>query len=518
MAHATLLPIGTGKVLYWNTNYDLGGIAHAYMYDFVSDQFFPVSDPPGRGSNDYPNPNNIFCTGHALLPSGKLFLAGGHLNWVNPDAVWFQRGADKGIRYTNIYDPFAPGTADGSWQAGPDMVQGRWYPTNTPMADGSIVVLSGRDENSNWVSAPEVWRPDIGWNRLTGVLLRDDQSVYYPWSYMDPRPGHEGDVFVAGPSNYADNLYTLGSGYWKYIGPARDGGSSLYPNVREYGSSVMYRPGKILVAGGKLPSQDNGTVPTPFVEVVDLYQRNADNTDYAPVWRATNGMFHGRKHMNATMLPDGKVLVTGGTDGGCDYETDEVNHGVLEGEIWDPATENWTSAGRMQEARLYHSVALLLPDGRVLVGGGGEGGSCSQNANYANFPSHYTAEIYYPPYFYHGDRPVITAIAAPRFSNDGDPELWYNNSLTFTVNGNASDIQQVSLIRLPSVTHSFNQNQWFYQPPITNQSGNQVTIQITPRYEELPPGHYMLFALNGAGVPSSSWIVRVNDPNNPNHQ
>ena len=129
------------------------------------------------------------------------------------------------------------------------------------------------------------------------------------------------------------------------------------------------------------------------------------------------------------------------------------------------------------------------------------------------------AELYSPSYLFQpGPRPSITAVSAPSYGNDGDPEIGYNDQLSYTVDdANAGNIQQVSFIRLPSVTHSFNQNQWFYRPQIVAQNGNQVTIQTTYRYEELPPGHYMMFALNGKGVPSGAWIIRVRDPNNPWH-
>jgi hypothetical protein len=466
MVHAMVLPIGPGQVLFWNTNYNWDPnpdrIAHPYLWDPASNSFTPYSlDPPGQDP-----PNNLFCTGHALLPSGRVLVTGGHWGYFDPNSAWHNIGAGKGLAYTNIFDPFA---ANGpGWWTGflPSMSNRRWYPTNTPMGDGSTVTQSGTDENGDFIQIPERWGPDgTGggtWTALTGVGNYNG-IAYYPWVYQDPRLGHEKQVFVAGPSMYADDLDVIhqnpndpnypnnGPGYWLQTGPSRDSYPSPYPYIREYGSSVMYGPGQILVAGGRAPGLDDVGAPTNSAEIINLCGPNNLCGTYSdpPAWQQTGFMQNGRKHMNATMLPDGRVLVTGGTSGTCSQETDE-NYAVRDAEIWNPGTGQWTYAGTMQNARLYHSVALLLPDARVLVAGGGEGGSCTSQ----DFPVHMNAEIYSPSYLFQGGtRPVITGVTAPSYGNDGDPEVGYNDQLSFTVNINATDISQVSLVRLPAVTH-----------------------------------------------------------------
>jgi hypothetical protein len=531
MVQTTLLP--TGNVLFWKANYDGTTIAKAYVWNPGTPGSFTNIDPPAHGTE----PNNIFCAGHVVLPGGRVLIMGGQTHM----------GVPFGLSYTNIFDSSA-GTLGAwwTWDASTpqktlqDMSYGRWYPTSTVLADGSVLVQSGKDPNGNFVNTPERWIPNGsgggGWTALTGIPQSDNVDVYYPWVYVDERLGHEGQVFVAGPDFYSDDIdavhnnpYNGLPGYW--LGQVLDHVSppAGYGSVREYGSSVLYGPGRILVAGGE--SSAISAVPTPTAEVISLLDQN-------PSWRTTNSMNHARRHMNATVLPDGKVLVTGGTTANCANETDESN-AVLEGELWDPISEQRSSAGTMQEARLYHSIALLLPDATVLIAGGGQGGSCGSPAQ--NFNTHTTAQIYSPPYLQQpGTRPVIGGL----LNSYGANEFHYGQSLWFWLYGdpngvgNSDTIKQVSLVRLPSVTHCFNQNQWFrtylntndpryslYLDPNDNDPNaaiiyrhwtntNDLARQLPSRPEELPPGHYMLFAINTAGVPSVATIVRITDPNN----
>ena len=243
-------------------------------------------------------------------------------------------------------------------------------------------------------------------------------------------------------------------------------------------SAVMYRPDKIMKAGTWADPDFNGA---------HALQRGRPHrghrhgrADARPGarrlrWRS------GRAYQNLTLLPDGTVLASGGmsTSDGTD-----LSKAVLPAEIWNPDTETWTTVASLTNGREYHSTALLLPDGRVLMAGGGAlPGRATDQTN---------AEIYSPPYLFKGTRPTITlrtgAVRAAGSSFD-------------ITTPDAASITKVSLVRSPSVTHAFDQNQRFQFLNFTTGSG-KVTVQAPANANLAPPGDYMLFLLNGNGVPS----------------
>jgi hypothetical protein len=200
-------------------------------------------------------------------------------------------------------------------------------------------------------------------------------------------------------------------------------------------------------------------------------------------------MEYKRRQHNLTLLPDESVLATGGT-GAPGFNNSEGS--VFPAELWDPASQTWRTLAAGNEARLYHSEAVLLPDARVLVPGGGHpsGGGTD--------PDHFSAEIYSPPYLFQGPRPTITA--APATVRYGE---------TFAVSTpDGASTAKVTWIRLSSVTHAFNMNQRINRLSFAPVAGGlDVTAPPNPRV--CPPGHYLLFLVNGAGVPSVARVVRI---------
>jgi PKD repeat protein len=239
----------------------------------------------------------------------------------------------------------------------------------------------------------------------------------------------------------------------------------------------MYAPGKILIMGG-------GDPPTNSAETIDL--------NVGGGWRPTGSMQFRRRHLNATVLPDGRVLVVGGTQGtGFNDESQRV----LAAEVWDPSTGMWTTLASMQIGRQYHSSAVLLPDARILVAGGGRCAAC--------LTDHRDAELFSPPYLYGPDgspagRPVISSAAT---------SVGYGQSFAVST-PDAANITRVTWVRLPSTTHSFNQNQWFNELSFTAGSGG-LAVTAPPNAYQAPPGHYMLYILNGSGVPSVAKVVQL---------
>jgi hypothetical protein len=438
--HMHLLP--DGSVLAWGNfaTPPSDGRAQARVWDPTLAQ--PVFQ-------EVPNPYvDLYCSGHSFLADGRLLVTGGHL------------GDHIGSDVTTVFD-FRTRT----WSLGPRMKAARWYPTNTTLANGEVAVVSGTiDGQTNVNTLPEVWNSVSGWRPLTSAQLT---QPLYPWMHLAPN----GKIFDSGPGQTTRYLDTSGTGSWTTVAFTNFGNRHQYA-----GASVMYEPGKVLILGGSHP-------PTASAEVIDL---NAA----VPSWQYTNPMAHARRYPNATLLPDGKVLVTGGTSS----STIDILGPVFPAEMWDPATGAWTTLAAMSVRRMYHSTAVLLPDGRVLTAGGGGGLTGSGDTD------HYDAEYYSPPYLFRGARPTIGS--APASAGYG---------ATIAVGTpNAAAIAKVSLVAPSSTTHEFNQHQRYVPLAFSRTAdgtGLSVTVPSNPNLA--PPGYYMLFILNGAGVPSVAKMIRV---------
>ena len=237
----------------------------------------------------------------------------------------------------------------------------------------------------------------------------------FPRLHVEPKQGR---VFMSGPQQQSFILDTTGNGNW-IAGPVRDGA------LRDYAPSVMYESGKVLFIGGGL--DPNTLLPTNLAETIDLNLAN-------PKWQPTSPMHFARRQHNATILPDGTVLVTGGTQGlpgNQKWRWPSImsvrGAPVHQAELWDPVTGKWTIMAEEATDRCYHSIALLLPDGRVLSAGGGEyapGDPAHPNQPNPSGDSHIDAQLYSPPYLMKGPRPQILVSPA---------EITYGQSFDVTV-------------------------------------------------------------------------------------
>ena len=386
----------------------------------------------------------LFCSGHAFLPDGRLLVAGGHIS------------DEHGLPDANIFDPVS-----GVWTSVAPMSRGRWYPTSTTLDDGQVLTLAGRDETSTEVEIPEVWTGSA-WRTLTGV---SQPLPYYPRAFVAPN----GRVFYAGELQQSAYLDPRGEGHWTAVSASNYG-------RRDYGSAAMYRPGHVLILGGSDPPDG---APTRTAEVIDL-------TQSAPTWRFTAPMTHARRQFNATLLPDGSVLATGGTSAAG---FSDPAGAVRAAEVWDPATEAWSVLASNQVTRVYHSTTLLLPDGRVLHTGSGDG---------PGLPRELNAEIFSPPYLFRGGRPSI----------DSAPGAVAYGQQFFLATPDAHRVVRATLVRLGSVTHGFDQNQRFLELSFQRAAGG-LTVTAPASGRLAPPGHYLMFIINENGVPSPGRMVRI---------
>ncbi len=430
--HTHLLP--TGKVMIWPGDAGVSGNDPRLWNPF--DQSVLLLAKPGL---------DLFCSGHSFLSDGTLFVAGGHIQ------------NSVGLSQASRYDP-----ATDSWTFFPNMNAGRWYPTTTVLGNGDILVVSGDVDTSVGLNTlPQVLQlsaPTPTWRNLTNAQLGVE---LYPPMLLAPN----GKVFNPGPSSTTRYLDTSGTGVWSVVAE-RVGG------WRSTGSAVMYDSGKVLIMGG-------GDPPTNTAEVIDL-------NSPAPTWRQVGSMQFARRHLNATLLPDGQVLVSGGTSAAG---FSEPSGAVYAAELWNPSTEAWTTLAGGSIPRLYHSAALLLLDGRVMLTGGN------------GYPD---TEIYSPPYLYKGVRPAI--MSAPS-------RVAYGQSF-FVAAPDSATISKVTLLRLSSVTHSFNQSQYISTPSFSRTTGG-LNITAPANGNVAPPGPYMLHIVNDSGVPSIAKVLLLGPAQQP---
>jgi hypothetical protein len=474
--HAHLLP--TGKVLFWGRrdqpedSLDVNSCT-PHIWD-PSTGAVTQTDPP-KDSHDATI--NLFCSGHTFLSDGRLLVVGGHLH------------DSEGLQQSCVYDPVAD-----TWTPSAEMNHGRWYPSALTLSTGAVLVLSGsyhvdvedpvQKTKTPINNVPQVWT-DGEWGDVPGL---PDHSSFdlYPRVHVQP----SGAVLMTGGLTATWSLQLNGGTETWSTNTARQN------TRRDYACSVLYDVDKIIYIGGG--NDADVMTPTPNTEKLDL--------SHDPIgWHPGAPMHFARRQHNATILPDGTILVTGGTRGsggtpGATPGFNDLTNGqpVHTAELWDPK-DAWTELAAESVDRCYHSTAVLLPDATVLSAGGGE--YRPTNGPDPNLPedSHRDAQIFSPPYlFIDSPRPEITAAPASI-----DHATMFHLSTP-----QASDIAHVTLLRLSSVTHSFNSNQRinFLDFEV---AGNTLKVTSPPTVEVCPPGHYMLFIISAAGVPSVAKVLHV---------
>jgi hypothetical protein len=419
--HLTLM--SNGRVLSW------GHAGDPHVWNPATGTFTMVAEPA-----------ELFCAGHSLTTDGRVVLAGGHIS------------DDHGLPDMTI---FSPGSQ--SWSQTTPMQRGRWYPTNTTLGNGEVVIIAGRDEAGITVTIPEIWSPSGAIRQLTTAAR---SFPYYPRMFLAPN----GKLFYAGENQQTRWLKVSGTGAWS-------GGPNRLYGTRDYGAAVMYDDGKVLYVGGGRT--------TNTAETIDLNKTS-------PTWSWTGSMAYPRRHHNAVILPTGEVLVVGGLSG---TGFNDVSTAVHPAEIWSPTTGLWSTLASNTVNRGYHTSAVLLPDARVLLTGSGDG---------AGAPSERNAEIFSPPYLFSGSRPTISSRPS---------RIAYGN--TFRIGtAEAASIARVTLVRLGSTTHAFDMNQRFQQLSFTADATG-LTVTAPAIRARAPQGHYLLFIVNGNGVPSVGKIVQL---------
>jgi hypothetical protein len=411
---------------------------------------------------------DLFCNGMAALPDGRFLVVGGSAAVAPP----------YGEFRATVFDP-----ATEKFTQVQSMAHGRWYATVTELSDGGLMTFSGLTEEG-YTGQPQEDTRGVHNQNVEIYHVGTGWSPEYEAPWVPPLYPHlhllpNGNVFYSGET-INSNIFNPFNQTWTL-----NVAQTIYPNGRIGGSSILlplrpesgYVP-KVMILGGDHTA-------TATTEVIDL-------SAATPAWRMLPPMSLPRTRMNAVLLPTGKVLALGGSS-----IDEDPNTASLAADLFDPVTESWASAGVATYPRLYHSCGLLLPDATVWVVG-----SNPKKGTYDN-----NIEVYSPAYLYTVDingniipavRPTITSVPA---------EIGYGGSFAITT-PDSSTIASAVLVRPGSPSHGFDFEQRLVGLSFTLKGGT-LTATSPPNGSIAPPGYYMLFLINQAGVPSLAKFLHL---------
>ncbi|WP_405381828.1 PKD domain-containing protein [Maribacter sp. LLG6340-A2] len=477
-----------GNLLTWSSQFrdtfivEGDGMTFTELFDPLANDGLGASLGEFTSNTDH----DMFCPGINNLADGRILSAGG-----------------TSSERTSIYD-----WRTNSWTVADEMNIPRGYQGNVTLSDGSVFTVGGSWSGGNYGNRDaEIYSSLTGWLKLPNIqgediyvdedLAMETQGNYRTDNHVWLWPAPNGKLFHAGPSERMHWIdVDVPGGSIVDAGKRQDSGAGVSDGYSMKGNTVMFDIGKILKTGGAPAYGADYYGTTPARDNSFIIDINGTGPNPAPTVTFTGNMSLARTMHNSTVLPTGEVLITGGLQKAAVFTDDTA---VLGAQIFNPyaSGNKWSTVAAMSIPRTYHSVAILMVDGRVFVGGGGlcDGLSLTQGCT-----NHMNAEIYSPPYLFKSDN---TLAERPEIV-DGPESSGYDT----TINVEATPgIQQFSLIRFSAATHSTN-NEQRRIPVNFTASGNSYDVEI-PNRELLPPGYYMLFAIDGNGVPSIAHTIKI---------
>ena len=461
----------TGKVMFWS--YDP---VNYHNPKKGNDGVGYIWNPATRMGYNIPPPENIWCAGHTILSDGRVYVAGGNLRYPDGNAPPGQNGWQGSLtNYT--FNPIAE-----IWAKQPDMLRGRWYPTVTKLADNRVVITSGTDETgSNAITnVVEVFTPDPnmdGIGKINAVGFHNPSGLY-PLQFLLP----SGQMLEAGPG--ADSSFQLNPATWNWSGLPRMMSDHYYLGSGASYTDASVSPNRqlVMVAGGYDYNPPLVNAPVAVNEWIDGFNP-------AMGWRPYPQFQTARHNHNTVMLPDGAMLTVGGNRGVYGYELPELSSELYSKPAGDP-TGVWNKVAPHTIQAAYHSTAILLPDATVLL-------SQDDMDSSAAAAFQHKAQVYSPPYLFRGAQPVITA--APASASYGQ---------SFQVLTNRNAMAGAVLVAPAATTHGNDMHQRVIKLQAL-QLSNGLTVTVPASSALVPPGYYMLFVMDSAGIPSVAKFVRI---------
>ncbi len=569
-AGVALVPTADGTVLYWDGLEGMESVKNSVVGEFggvaQNDQsrVLDLRGPgatwdrpapndgganPGGNNNEYlpvvphnnddlTNDGSLFCSDQVHLADGRVLTVGGTSYYLEPGVSGVPYGLSEleGVKNARIYDPVTR-----RFQQSGSMRYGRWYPSLVTLPDGKVFVASGvtklvkplypdrpADSGTN-VKQTELFDPATGtWAQ--NPASADRSLPLYPRLHLLPNGkiyyDAGGQTFNPQGQSYDEALWNLAAIYDPATRTWTDKGLPAFGPVlkgfRGSGFSQMlslrppYTQASFLSAGGVF-----GPTPGTYL-ATDTSTLNTVDTAAGDAWttEATGPLNNARWYSTGVTLPTGQVLAFSGAS------NDEVfgpggGFPVTQAELFDPATKTWVPLASGNKGRTYHNTAVLLPDGRVLVGGHspiatGYGAQNNVGRDTLGLSDAYrdpSFEVFSPPNLFYGRRPVIY---------NYDQSLGYGATSRIIVS-DVRDIASVVLVRNPALTHLVDGDQRVVELPIVGRDPAGVTVQMPTNRAVAPAGPYWLFVNKWTpkgltpsvsrqvfvGVPAPSYVEKV---------
>ncbi|KAF5319483.1 hypothetical protein D9619_008549 [Psilocybe cf. subviscida] len=440
---------------------------------------------------------DVFCSASIIMPdkAGRQINLGG---WSGDSTFGVRLYTPNGVLGTNSTNDWEENFQELSLQ------RGRWYPTAAVLANGSIMVIGG-EIGSNDKPQPnmEIVPKPVGGDTVVPLdwLARTDPNNLYPFVIILPSK----NIFV-GYFNEARILEPVGFNTFATL-PNIPGSVNNFEAGRTYplqGAAVPFPqhapytdPLRILICGGST----NGA-GIAVDNCVTIQPEAA-----TPTWTIER-MPSKRVMPNIVSLPDGTYMIlNGATQGYAGFGlANDPNLGALLYDPTQPLGSRMSILNNTIVARMYHSEAALLPDGRVLVSG-----SDPQTNNpdgTVKYPEEFRIEVYIPPYLNLG-------ITVPTFTiTNKDWTYGQSVAITAKLNHGTLSTMKISLVAATSSTHGNTMGARTIFPAFscTGTTTLSCTITAPPNAGVSPPGWHQLFVLDGSTPSHSQWVRIGGDP------
>lgn len=500
--HAALMPNGRVFFLDKIENYTQlvlpnGQFAYSSEYNPADNTRVPLSYK-----------TNAFCSGGAFLPDGRVLSLGGNapLTWLDPTVG----DGFNAIRYLERSSTDASLNGQSWSEPGNKLASDRWYATAQTLPDGRMFVASGSLNgldpavSSNNNPTYEILS-DTGiteGNNIALAILQKNQPYYmYPFIHLLK----DGTLFIF--VSKSCEQFSLASNAPVQAYPDLPGDYRTYPNT---GGSVLlplssannWNPDIIICGGG---AYQDITSPT------DPSCGRMNPLSAAPTWEM-DSMPEGRGMVEGTLLPDGTVLwLNGGSQGaqGFGLCTDPALEALLYTPM-SPHGQRWSIMASSTIPRLYHSCALLLLDGTVMIAGSNPVQMPVLVADADNpYPTEFRVEIYTPPYLQGANanrRPTNVVLSALVLTPNGSTFM-----VGFTSPGGAQTCNVV-LYHGGFVTHSLHMGHRMLLLDSTGwnagTTAQTLTVTTPPNPNVCPPGPYIIYVMCD-GIPAIGQFVSM---------